>query len=111
GSESPETLYAHTAGLKVVAPSGAQEAFDLLVQAIADPDPVVFLEPKSRYWAREEVSLAAASALPVGRARAVRSGAHATLVAWGAMVARCLGVAGGAEEEGVALEVLGLAWA
>ena len=109
-SESPETLYAHTAGLKVVAPSGAQEAFDLLVQAIADPDPVVFLEPKSRYWAREEVSLSAAGPLPVGRARVVRPGSHATLVAWGAMVARCLEVAAAAEEDGVSLEVLDLRW-
>ncbi|HXM57748.1 MAG TPA: alpha-ketoacid dehydrogenase subunit beta [Candidatus Dormibacteraeota bacterium] len=109
-SESPETLYAHTAGLKVVAPSGAQEAFDLLVLAISDPDPVVFLEPKSRYWAREEVSLYRASVLPVGRARVVRSGSHATLVAWGAMVARCLEVAAAAEEDGVSLEVLDLRW-
>ena len=108
-SESPETLYAHTAGLKVVAPSGPREAFELLVQAIEDPDPVVFLEPKSRYWAREEVPLSPGET-PVGRARVVRPGEHATLVAWGAMVARCLEVADAAEEDGVSVEVLDLRW-
>ena len=108
-SESPETLYAHTAGLKVVAPSGPREAFELLVQAVEDPDPVVFLEPKSRYWAREEVP-PSPGGTPVGRARVVRPGEHATLVAWGAMVARCLEVADAAEEDGVSLEVLDLRW-
>jgi 2-oxoisovalerate dehydrogenase E1 component beta subunit len=108
-SESPETLYAHTAGLKVAAPSGPREAFELLVQAIEDPDPVVFLEPKSRYWAREEVPQSPAGA-PVGRARVVRRGEHGTLVAWGAMVSRCLEVADAAEEDGVSLEVLDLRW-
>jgi len=108
-SESPETLFAHTAGLKVVSPSGAQEAFHLLVQAVQEPDPVIFLEPKSRYWAREQVSLTP-SPLPVGKARIVRSGDDATLVAWGAMVRRCLEVAGAAQEDGVSLEVLDLRW-
>lgn len=106
-SESPEILYAHTAGLKVVVPSGPQEAFHLLVASIQDPDPVIFLEPKSRYWAREEVSLEPGG-LPVGRARVVRSGEHATLIAWGAMVHRCLEAAQAAEEDGVSLEVLDL---
>lgn len=108
-SESPETLYAHTAGLKVVSPSGPQEAFHLLVQAVEDPDPVIFLEPKSRYWAKEDVLLIPCS-LPVGRARVVRAGEHATLIAWGAMVQRCLEVARAAEEDGVSLEVLDLRW-
>lgn len=106
-SESPETIYAHTAGLKVVAPSGPQEAFHLLVAAIGDPDPVVFLEPKSRYWAREQVSLEPGG-LPIGVARVVRTGEHATLVAWGAMVQRCLQAAKAAKEDGVSLEVVDL---
>jgi len=106
-SESPETLYAHTAGLKVVAPSRPQDAFDLLVRAVEDPDPVVFLEPKSRYWAREEVSLTPS---PAGGARVARAGEHATLVAWGGMVQRCLEVAEAAEEDGVSLEVVDLRW-
>ncbi|HKF18133.1 MAG TPA: alpha-ketoacid dehydrogenase subunit beta [Candidatus Dormibacteraeota bacterium] len=108
-SESPETLYAHAAGLKVVSPSGAQEAFHLLLQAVEDPDPVIFLEPKSRYWAKEEVSLERC-ALPIGKARVVRPGEHATLVAWGSMVRRCLEVAEAAQEDGVSLEVLDLRW-
>jgi pyruvate dehydrogenase E1 component beta subunit len=106
-SESPETLYAHTAGLKVVAPSRPQDAFDLLVRAVEDPDPVVFLEPKSRYWAREEVSLTPS---PADGARMARPGEHATLVAWGGMVQRCLEVAEAAEEDGVSLEVVDLRW-
>jgi pyruvate dehydrogenase E1 component beta subunit len=52
-NDSPETYYAHTAGLKVVAPSSPLDAYSLLVRAIADPDPVIFLEPKSRYWSKE----------------------------------------------------------
>lgn len=109
-SESTETLYAHTAGLKVVAPSGPREAFELLVQAIADPDPVVFLEPKARYWAREEVPSSPSAGAPVGRARVARPGKDVTLIAWGAMVSRCLEVADAAEEDGVSLEVLDLRW-
>ena len=57
--ESPETYYVHTAGLKVVAPSGALDAYRLLRLAIADPDPVIVLEPKARYWAKEEGVLSA----------------------------------------------------
>ena len=106
-SESPESVYAHTAGLKVVTPSSAQEAFNLLVAAIRDPDPVIFMEPKSRYWAKEEVALEPAG-LPIGRARLVRAGSDATLVAWGPMVHRCLQVAAAAEDDGVSLGVVDL---
>jgi len=106
-SESPESIYAHTAGLKVVTPSSAQEAFNLLVAAIRDPDPVIFMEPKSRYWAKEEVALEPAG-LPIGCARLVRAGSDATLVAWGPMVHRCLQVAAAAEEDGVSLGVVDL---
>jgi 2-oxoisovalerate dehydrogenase E1 component beta subunit len=105
--ESPETLFAHTPGLKVVSPSGPQDAFHLLVAAIRDPDPVIFMEPKSRYWAREEVVLEPGG-LPLGRARLLRRGSDATLIAWGAMVHRCTQVAVAAEEDGVSLSVLDL---
>ncbi len=107
--ESPETYYAHTAGLKVVSPSTPGEAYRLLVAAIRDPDPVIFLEPKSRYWAREafELDPAAADGL-IGRARVVREGEHATLIAWGAMVSRCLEAAQAAAEDGVELAVVDL---
>ena len=56
-SESPETYYAHTAGLKVVIPSSPLDAYHLLRASIADPDPVIFFEPKSRYWSKEEGDL------------------------------------------------------
>ena len=101
--ESPETYYAHTAGLKVVAPSGAADGYALLRAAIADPDPVIFLEPKSRYWSKEEV---AGSTGELGRAVIKREGTHATLIAWGAMAFRCLQAAEAAAEDGVELEVV-----
>ncbi|MGH2739178.1 MAG: alpha-ketoacid dehydrogenase subunit beta [Actinomycetota bacterium] len=106
-SESPETYYAHTAGLKVVVPSSPIDAFNLLVRSIEDPDPVIFFEPKSRYWSKESGDLEP-NGLPIGKARVVRVGSHATLIAWGAMVARCLQVAELAAQDGVELEVLDL---
>jgi len=107
-SESPEAVYAHTAGLKVVTPSGPNEAFNLLIRSVRDPDPVLFMEPKSRYWAREAVALQPIETWPLGQARVAREGGHATLVAWGPMVQRCLQVAEAAAEDGVELEVLDL---
>ncbi|MGH2724277.1 MAG: alpha-ketoacid dehydrogenase subunit beta [Actinomycetota bacterium] len=106
-SESPETYYAHTAGLKVVVPSTPLDAFNLLVRSIRDPDPVIFLEPKSRYWSKESGDLEP-NGLPIGAARIIREGSHGTLVAWGGMVARCLQAAEAAAEDGVELEVLDL---
>ncbi|RRO14120.1 alpha-ketoacid dehydrogenase subunit beta [Saccharopolyspora rhizosphaerae] len=109
--ESLESLFAHVPGLKVVSPSGPAEGYHLLRQAIADPDPVIFMEPKSRYWQREEFDPAEpVETLPVGRSRVVRRGRHATLIAWGAMVSRCRQVAELAAEDGVELEVLDLRW-
>lgn len=94
-SESPEAYFAHTPGLRIVTPSTPGDAFTMLRQAIAHPDPVLFLEPKRRYWDRGEVDLAA----PPGplenlfRARVVRRGADATLLCWGPMVRTCLDAA------------------
>jgi 2-oxoisovalerate dehydrogenase E1 component beta subunit len=106
-SESPETYYAHTSGLKVVVPSTALDAFNLLVRSIQDPDPVIFMEPKSRYWSKESGGLTP-DGPPIGAARVLREGSHATLIAWGAMVQRCLDAAEAAEEDGVEVEVLDL---
>ncbi|HZA60976.1 MAG TPA: alpha-ketoacid dehydrogenase subunit beta [Actinomycetota bacterium] len=106
-SESPETYYAHTSGLKVVVPSSALDAYNLLVRSVQDPDPVIFFEPKSRYWAKESGDLAAEGA-PIGQARVLKEGQHATLIAWGAMVSRCLDAAEAAGEDGVDVEVLDL---
>ncbi len=85
--ESPETYYAHTAGLKVVVPSSAIDGYTLLRRAIADPDPVVVLEPKAKYWAKEDGELDEEGA-GIGLGRVVRQGDDVTLVAYGSMVAR-----------------------
>ena len=107
-SESPETYYAHTAGLQVVIPSSPADAYDLLRASIASPDPVIYLEPKSRYWSKGPVSSDGESSAPLGRARLVREGSDCTLIAYGAMVGRCLEAAEAAAREGVELSVLDL---
>ena len=106
-SESPETYYAHTAGLKVVVPSSPLDAYNLLARSIADPDPVIFLEPKSRCWSKESGDLPA-DGLPIGRARTVRAGTDCTIVSYGAMVARSLQAANRLADGGVEVEVIDL---
>jgi pyruvate/2-oxoglutarate/acetoin dehydrogenase E1 component len=105
--ESPETYYVHTAGLKVVCPSGALDAYRLLRAAIEDPDPVVVLEPKARYWAKEDGELAA-DGPGIGTGRIVRAGEACTIVAYGAMVVRSLEAAGTLAAEGIDARVLDL---
>jgi 2-oxoisovalerate dehydrogenase E1 component beta subunit len=114
-SESPEAYYAHTAGLKVVVPSSPLDAYDLLRSAIDDPDPVIFFEPKSRYWSKEEGEPGGSATgsngrgegpLPIGKARTVRPGSDCTLIAYGAMVAKSLVAAEEAAVEGTDVEVL-----
>jgi pyruvate dehydrogenase E1 component beta subunit len=106
-SESPETYFAHTAGLKVVVPSSALDAYTLLRHSIADPDPVVFLEPKSRYWSKESGDLSEGG-LPIGKARTVRDGGDCTIVAYGAMVARSVQAAGTVAADGIEVQVVDL---
>ncbi|MEC5191699.1 MULTISPECIES: alpha-ketoacid dehydrogenase subunit beta [unclassified Arthrobacter] len=112
--ESLEALFAHAPGLKVVSPSNPHEAYHLLKYAATRPDPVIFMEPKSRYWQKGEVDLARHDAAGGGNsptgAKVMRAGRHLTLVAWGAMVARCLQVAELAAEDGIDIEVLDLRW-
>jgi pyruvate dehydrogenase E1 component beta subunit len=105
--ESPETYYAHTAGLKVVVPSSPLDAYALLSRAIADPDPVIVLEPKSRYWSKEHGELSA-DGPPIGAARIVREGGSCVLVAYGAMVHRCLEAADELATDGIESAVLDL---
>ena len=108
-SESPEAYYAHTAGLKVVVPSTPLDAYDLLRESIADPDPVIFFEPKSRYWSKEQGDLGAnGDPLPIGKARIARRGTDCTIITYGAMVARSLAAAEEASEDGTEIEVLDL---
>jgi 2-oxoisovalerate dehydrogenase E1 component beta subunit len=104
-SESPETLFAHVAGLKVVSPSNAFDAYWMMQQAIDCDDPVIYFEPKRRYWDKGEVDTAAIPA-PLHTARVVREGTDVTLAAYGPMVKTCLEAAAAAEEEGNSLEVV-----
>jgi pyruvate dehydrogenase E1 component beta subunit len=106
-SESPEAQFAHTAGLKVVAVSNPVDAFHMIQQAIRTDDPVVFFEPKRRYWEKAEVDESAAPA-PFLASRVLREGTDATLLAYGPMVKTCLEAAIAAAEEGRQLEVIDL---
>jgi 2-oxoisovalerate dehydrogenase E1 component beta subunit len=106
-SESPEVFFAHTAGLKVVTPSVPTDAYSLLREAIDDPDPVIFLEPKRRYWLSEDASLPVTTE-PFGRAVVRRQGCTATLIAYGPMVRTCLDAATAGTDEDWELEVVDL---
>ncbi len=106
-SESPEAQFALTAGLKVVSCSNANDAYWMIQQAIASDDPIVFMEPKRRYWDQGEVDLTG-EPFPLHKSRVVRPGTDATLVAYGPMVKTCLESADAAAEDGVDLEVIDL---
>ncbi|SDM49866.1 pyruvate dehydrogenase E1 component beta subunit [Cryobacterium flavum] len=109
--ESLESLFAHVPGLKVVSPANPQQAYHLLKHAASMPDPVIFMEPKARYWNKAGVDLAADEETSALEGSVIaRPGKHATLIAWGAMVSRCLQVAELAAEDGIELEVLDLRW-
>ena len=105
--ESPETFYVHTAGLKVVAPSSALDAYRLLRLAIADPDPVIVLEPKARYWSKETGDLTV-DGPGIGEGRVLRSGDGCAVFAYGAMVARAKEAADAAATDGIEARVIDL---
>ncbi len=106
-SESPEAYFAHTAGLKVVACSNPVDAYWMIQQAVASDDPIVFLEPKRRYWEKAELD---ESAEPEGlfSSRVVKEGTDLTLLAYGPMVKTCIEAATAAQEEGKSVEVIDL---
>ncbi|UER53313.1 alpha-ketoacid dehydrogenase subunit beta [Kineosporiaceae bacterium SCSIO 59966] len=106
-SDSSEAYYAHTPGLKVVTPATVEDAYSLLREAIADPDPVVFMEPKRLYWSSADVELPAA-APPFGQAVVRRRGNDVTLVAYGPTVPVAIEAAEAAREEGWDVEVVDL---
>lgn len=106
-SESTETYWLHTAGLKVVVPSTPSDAYWLLRQSISCPDPIVYLEPKRRYWTRGIVDTEAAE-LPFGRAAIRRRGEHVTVLTYGGLVDVALNAAESAAEQGVGVEVVDL---
>ena len=108
-SESEEAYYAHTPGLKIVIPSSPRSARALLVSAIRDPDTVIFFEPKALYHAVKEEVPVAEETLPIGKARVAREGKDLTLIAYGAMLHRCLEVAERVRaEDGAEVEVVDL---
>jgi len=106
--DSSEGYYAHTPGLKVVTPSTVEDAYWLLRDAIADPDPVVFMEPKKLYWSKQDVDLSRRTVAPFGTAAIRRSGTDATIVTYGPSVPVALEAATAAAEDGIDLEVIDL---
>jgi pyruvate dehydrogenase E1 component beta subunit len=105
--ESPEAYFAHTAGLRVISPASPNDAFWMIQQAIASEDPVIFLEPKSRYWHKAPVDDATPAPV-MTQAAVVREGSDVTLVGHGAMVSMLLQAADVAQSEGVSAEVVDL---
>ena len=104
--DSSETYYVHTAGLRVVTPGTASDAYRLLRQSIECPDPVIFLEPKRRYWSKEQ--LPGDSGPAIGQALIRRPGTDVTLIAYGGTVATALETADAAAEQGRDVEVVDL---
>ena len=106
-SESREVLYAHLPGAKVVIPSSPRNARALLVAAIRDPDPVVFMEPKHSYRAFREEVPDEEETMPIGKAQVVQEGTDLTLVSWGAMMRPALKAAAEIEQKrGASLEII-----
>jgi pyruvate dehydrogenase E1 component beta subunit len=108
-SESTEAMFAHIAGLRVVVPSSPARAYGLLLAAIADPDPVVFLEPTRLYRAGREQVEDDGKALPLDACFMLRAGSDLTLVTWGAMTLETLAVADELAADGVQAEVIDVA--
>ncbi|HEX9180358.1 MAG TPA: alpha-ketoacid dehydrogenase subunit beta [Burkholderiales bacterium] len=105
-SESVEAFFAHVPGLRVVVPSSPKRAYGLLLAAIRDPDPVVFLEPTRLYRLVKQEVADDGQALPLDACHMAREGTDLTLVAWGAMVHEALAVANDLEQEGISAEVV-----
>jgi 2-oxoisovalerate dehydrogenase E1 component beta subunit len=108
-SESPEAMFAHVPGLRVVMPSSPGRAYGLLLAAIRDPDPVVVLEPTRLYRASQEIVADDGVGLALDRCFTLREGGDVTLIAWGAMVVEALAAAEMLAEDGIAAEVIDVA--
>jgi 2-oxoisovalerate dehydrogenase E1 component beta subunit len=106
-SESPETYWAHTAGLKVMTPGTPEDGYAMMREAIAMDDPVVFLEPKRRYWMKTDVELPVTT-VPARQAVVRREGTDVTVLCYGPMVRTALEAAEAATDEGWSLEVVDL---
>jgi pyruvate dehydrogenase E1 component beta subunit len=114
-SESPEALFAHTAGLRIVSPANPVDAFTMIQQAIASPDPVLYFEPKSRYWDKADLDVdvpadTSPAAIEAGlhRARVARTGTDLTIASYGPTVTTALAAAEAATSEGHSIEVVDL---
>lgn len=107
-SESAEAIYAHTPGLKVVVPATPHDAKGLLLAAVDDPDPVIFLEPIRMYRAVKEHVPTGRYTVPIGTARLARQGEDVTVVAYGAMVREATRAADDLAASGVSVEVIDL---
>lgn len=106
-SESPEALFAHTAGLRILTPSNPQDAYWMIQQAMICHDPVIVFEPKRRYWLKGDVDTAQPTGDPFS-AHVLREGTDATIVAYGPLVPVALAAAKAAEEDGRSIEVVDL---
>jgi pyruvate dehydrogenase E1 component beta subunit len=107
-SQSPESLFIHTAGLKVVCPSNPGDAKGLLLSSLRDPDPVLFLEPKRIYRAARGEVPEGDHTVPLGKAAVVREGTDVTILAWGAMLYEAVATADEAQKEGIGCEIIDL---
>lgn len=107
-SESPEAYFGHTPGLKVVIPSTPYDAKGLLIAAIEDPDPVVFLEPKRIYRAIKQEVPEEHYSIPIGKARVLSPGEHITVIAYGAMIREVQKAMVLAKEKGISVELIDL---
>jgi len=108
-SESPEAMFAHIPGLKVVIPSSPRRAYGLLLAAIRDPDPVIFLEPTRLYRAAREDVTDDGNAMPLGTSFVLRLGRDITLVSWGAMLKETIAAAEQLSLDGIEAEVIDVA--
>lgn len=106
-SESPEAYFAHTAGLRVVTPSNPVDAYWMIQQAVACGDPVIFFEPKRRYWDKAVLDTDVEPA-PLFSSRVVRPGRDVTIITYGPMVRTCLEAAAASESDDVSIEVVDL---
>lgn len=106
-SESPETYWVHTAGLKVMSPALPEDGYSMMREAIAMEDAVIFLEPKSRYWSKAEIEFPVQMEA-ADKAVVRRAGKDVSVVAYGPMVETCLEAAEAAAQEGRSLEVIDL---
>jgi pyruvate dehydrogenase E1 component beta subunit len=107
-SQSPESLFIHVAGLKVVCPSNPYDAKGLLLASLRDPDPVLFFEPKRIYRAAKGEVPAGDYTVEIGKAKVHREGKHVTLIAWGAMLYEAIAAADQAREQGIECEIVDL---